>query len=51
VILYSVRGKDGVLFELLDDNQKVGGTLSMDDFVNALKDTEARNIEISRADS
>lgn len=37
IVLYSVRGKDGVLFELLDDNLKVIGTLSVEDFVQALE--------------
>ncbi|HJU11917.1 MAG TPA: hypothetical protein VJ728_13625 [Candidatus Binataceae bacterium] len=36
VVFYSVRGKDGVLFEVLDDDLCVVGTLSMDDFVTAL---------------
>src|SRR5262249_52781113 len=38
VIFYSVRGKDGVLFEVLDDDLQVVGTLGMDDFVTALKE-------------
>lgn len=38
VVFYSVRGKDGVLFEVLDDDLNVVGTLSMDDFVTALKE-------------
>lgn len=38
VVFYSVRGKDGVLFEVLDDDFKVIGTLSFDDFVNAYKE-------------
>lgn len=38
VVFYSVRGKDGILFEVLDDNLNVVGTLSMDDFVAALKE-------------
>ena len=37
VVLYSVRGKDGVLFELLDDNLKVSGTLTMQDFIEAFE--------------
>jgi hypothetical protein len=37
-----VRGKDGVLFEILDDDLNVVGTLSMDDFVGALK--EQKNV-------
>jgi quercetin dioxygenase-like cupin family protein len=35
VVFYSVRGKDGVLFEVLDDDLNVIGTLSMEDFVGA----------------
>jgi hypothetical protein len=38
VVFYSVRGKDGTLFEVLDDNLKVVGTLSFEDFVAALKE-------------
>jgi quercetin dioxygenase-like cupin family protein len=42
IVFYSVRGKDGVLFEILDDDLNVVGTLSMDDFVGALK--EQKNV-------
>jgi hypothetical protein len=35
VVFYSVRGKDGALFEVLDDNLNVIGTLGLDDFVGA----------------
>jgi quercetin dioxygenase-like cupin family protein len=43
VVLYSVRGKDGVLFELLNDDLKVIGTLSVEDFVQAFEQqTKAR---------
>ncbi len=38
VVFYSVRGKDGVLFEVLDDNLNVIGALSLEDFVGALKE-------------
>jgi hypothetical protein len=37
VVFYSVRGKDGVLFEFLDDELHVVGTLSMQDYINAFK--------------
>ena len=37
VVFYSVRGKDGVLFEFLDDDLQVVGTLSVEDYVNAFK--------------
>ena len=37
VVFYSVRGKDGVLFEFLDDDLHVVGTLSLQDYVNAFK--------------
>jgi hypothetical protein len=38
VVFYSVRGKDGTLFEVLDDGLKVVGTLSMKDFIDAIKE-------------
>jgi len=38
VVFYSVRGKDGALFEVLDDNLNVIGTLGMDDFVSAFNE-------------
>jgi hypothetical protein len=38
VVFYSVRGQDGTLFEVLDDDLKVIGTLSLDDFVGALEE-------------
>src|SRR6266849_7287136 len=38
VVFYSVRGKDGVLFEVLDDDLNVVATLSMEDFVGAFKE-------------
>jgi hypothetical protein len=38
VVFYSVRGKDGVLFEILDDDLKLVGTLSTEDFVQALEE-------------
>src|SRR5437868_4077479 len=38
VVFYSVRGKDGTLFEVLDDELKVIGTLSLADFAAALKE-------------
>jgi hypothetical protein len=41
VVFYSVRGKDGALFEVLDNDLNVIGTLGMDDFAAALK--EQRN--------
>jgi 2,4'-dihydroxyacetophenone dioxygenase len=45
VVFYSVRGKDGTLFEVLDDDMKVVGTLSMKDFIDALK--EQKNVRTS----
>ena len=32
IILFSIRGTDGVMYELLDDDQNIIGTLGMDDF-------------------
>jgi quercetin dioxygenase-like cupin family protein len=40
VVFYSVRGKDGVLFEVLDDDLHVVGTLSMEDFIGAWKEQQ-----------
>lgn len=37
VVFYSVRGKDGILFEVLDDNLNVVATLSMEDFIGLYK--------------
>jgi hypothetical protein len=33
-----VRGKDGVLFEVLDDDLNVVGTLNIEDFIGAWKE-------------
>jgi hypothetical protein len=41
VVFYSVRGKDGALFEMLDDELMVVGTLGMDDFVAAFKEQKS----------
>jgi quercetin dioxygenase-like cupin family protein len=38
IVFYSVRGKDGVLFEILDDKLNVAGTLTMEDFVQAFEE-------------
>src|ERR1700687_1849834 len=38
IVFYSVRGGDDVLFELLDDSQNVVGTLSRQDFIDALEE-------------
>jgi len=40
VVFYSVRGKDGPLFEVLDDDLNVVGTLGMEDFVGLFKDQQ-----------
>ncbi|MCK5831126.1 MAG: regulator [Methylococcales bacterium] len=34
VVLFSIRGNDGVLYEILDDDANVIGTLSMQDLIN-----------------
>jgi hypothetical protein len=41
VVFYSVRGKEGVLFEVLDDALNVVGTLSLEDFVGAFKEQKS----------
>jgi quercetin dioxygenase-like cupin family protein len=38
VVFYSVRGKDGTLFEVLDENLNVIGALSFEDFVGAFNE-------------
>ena len=38
VVFYSVRGNTDVLFELLDDNRNVVGTLTTRDFMEALEE-------------
>jgi 2,4'-dihydroxyacetophenone dioxygenase len=38
VVFYSVRGKTDVLFDLLDDNLNIIGTLTMRDFIEALEE-------------
>jgi quercetin dioxygenase-like cupin family protein len=37
VVLFSVRGKDGILFEFLDDDLHVVGTISLQDCINAFE--------------
>ena len=37
VVFYSVRGQEGTLFEFLDDELHVVGTLSMQDYINVFK--------------
>jgi hypothetical protein len=41
VVFYSVRGERDPLFEILDDNLNVVGTLTMQDFVDALEEHKA----------
>jgi hypothetical protein len=38
VVFYGVRGKTDVLFELLDDNRNIVGTLTTRDFIEALEE-------------
>ena len=38
VVFYSVRGNTDILFELLDDNLNIVGTLTMRDFIEALEE-------------
>jgi hypothetical protein len=45
VVFYSVRGKDGILFEILDDDLNVVGTLSTDDFMGAWQEQKNRTRE------
>ena len=34
IIAFSIRGNDGVLYELLDDNQEIIGTITMQDLAD-----------------
>ena len=36
-MFFNIRGRDGVLYELLDDDQKLIGTLSFADFLSLYK--------------
>jgi hypothetical protein len=38
VVFYSVSGKTDVLFELLDDNRNIVGTLTTRDFIEVLEE-------------
>jgi quercetin dioxygenase-like cupin family protein len=38
VVFYSVRGNTDILFELLDDNLNIVGTLTVRDFIEALEE-------------
>jgi quercetin dioxygenase-like cupin family protein len=38
VVFYSVRGKDGTLFEVLDENLNVIGALGLEDFAGAFNE-------------
>jgi hypothetical protein len=44
VVFFNIRGKDGVLYELLDDDMKVITTLSMQDFVDLYKAQQGAKI-------
>ena len=37
IVLFDMRGRDGVFYELLDDDQKVLAALSYADFLNVYK--------------
>ncbi len=37
VVFFSIRGSDGVLYEILDDGLNVVGTLNMQDFIGLYK--------------
>jgi quercetin dioxygenase-like cupin family protein len=38
IVFFSIRGNDGVLYEILDDDLNIIATLSMQDFVNLYKE-------------
>lgn len=37
IVFFSIRGNDGVLYEILDDDRNVIATLDMQDFINLYK--------------
>ena len=43
VVFFTIRGRDGVLYELLDDDQNPIGTLSYADFLSLYKEQPAEN--------
>jgi len=38
IVFFSIRGTDGVLYEILDDDLNIIATLSMQDFINLYKE-------------
>lgn len=44
VVFYSVRGKDGILFELMNDDLNVVGTLGMEDFIQAFDEQKKARV-------
>jgi quercetin dioxygenase-like cupin family protein len=38
IVFFSIRGNDGVLYEILDDNLDIIATLGFQDFINLYKD-------------
>jgi hypothetical protein len=38
VVFYTIRAEGDTLFEVLDDDLRVVGTLGLQDFINALKE-------------
>ena len=41
IVYFSIRGSDGVLYEVLDDEQNVVGALTMQDFVDLFESAKA----------
>jgi len=39
-VLFSIRGEVGVLYEVLDDQQNIIGTLSFQDFIDLFESNE-----------
>ena len=42
IVFFNIRGKDGILYELLDDDMNVIGTLSMQDFIELYRAQQDR---------
>ena len=41
-MFFNIRGKDGILYELLDDDMNLIGTLSMQDFIELYRAQQDR---------
>lgn len=40
IVFFSIRGNDGVLYEVLDEKENIAGTLTMQDFIDLFEANE-----------